>query len=423
MERQSRLLMILSLVLLALVAVVLLDRPKEGEETGPPDHNAPPTHDLFDYKTDEITRVELGSPKGDVTFEKKDGKWAMVAPKTVPIDTGKVASIVERLSTAKLEERPLEGELSTYGLDAGARTRVVLGKADGKSYTLFVGKDAPVGYRTYIAEKEDGPARTVNTRIGDLFPGGADDFRSKQLWDVSASSAKRIKLEQGATTVVLRKDDHGWWIGDTGPRADDNVVEGWLSKAVVAKVDAFLDGQDPASLGLTTPVAKLSVEDANGTHELSFGPKGIDGAPAMTPSGPVRVGVDVMLLMSMSGWEGAKLMPVRTWQVDAVDLQLGDKLARFTKADDKWKDAAGAETGKPPELMGTLAELTADRTDLTLPAIGAAWGHLTLSEGTTRKESVILGELRGDSRLARDEAGGPTFLVKQADLDRLAASF
>lgn len=204
MERQSRLLMILSLVLLALVAVVLVDRPKEGEETGPPDHNAPPTHDLFDYKTDEITRLELSSPKGDTTFDKKDGKWAMVAPKVVPIESGKVASIVERLGSAKLEERPLEGALATYGLEEGARTRVTLAKADGKSFTLFVGKDAPVGYRTYVAEKADGPALTVNTRIGDLFPGGADEFRSKQLWEVSASSAKRIKLEQGPTTVVLR---------------------------------------------------------------------------------------------------------------------------------------------------------------------------------------------------------------------------
>lgn len=423
MERQNRLLMVLSVVLLAMVAVAVALKPKEGEDTGPRDHREPPSHDLFDYKNEDITRVELHGPKGDEVFEKTDGKWQMTAPKAVPIDDRKVSDIVERLNTLKIEDRTLDGKLEDYGLGDGARTEVKLAKADGTAYTVYVGSDAPVGYRTYIAESAQGPAKTGSSRITDLFPGGPDDFRSKDLWSVASATTKRIQLSVDGASTILRKDDHGWWLGDTGPRADDDAVADWLQKITIAKADKFLDGADEAALGLGTPTARVVLEDGDGTHELLVGLRGADGAAVKTPTALVHVGADVVGLLSLGDVLGKKLMPVRTWQVDTVDLQLGAKTAKYTKDNDDWKDAAGASSGLPTTLMKSLGNLQVDRTRTDLPAtIGAAWGHIVLAEGSTRKESVQLGDAQGDSRLAKDDAGGPTFLVKQTDLDGLAAS-
>lgn len=423
MERQNRLLMVLSVVLLALVAIVVALKPKEGEETGPRDHREPKSHDLFDYQNDDITQVDLHGPKGDVSFEKKDGKWAMTVPKAVPIEERKVSDIVERLNTTKVEERPLDGKLDDYGLDEAHRTEVKLHKADGTTFTVYVGQDAPIGYRTYIAEKADGPATTASSRITDLFPGGADDFRSKNLWSIASATTKRVQVDVDGATVIYRKDDHGWWMGDTGPRADDDNVADWLQKLTVVKADTFLDGQDPATLGLTTPTAKIVLEDTDGTHELDFGLRTADGAAVKTPTSLVHVGSDVVDLLHADVAVSDKLMPVRTWQVDGLDLQLGAKAAKYTKKDDDWKDSADASSGLPTTLLKSIGTIKVDRTHADLPtSIGTAWGHLVLSEGSTRKESVQLGDAQGDSRLAHDEAGGPTFLVKQADLDGLAAT-
>lgn len=416
MDRQNRLLTALAVVLLALVAVVVIDKPEEGEEKG--DHHSPPTSSLFDYESDQIAKVSVRSSTGAIRFEKVDSKWTMVEPRQVPVEQRKVADIVERLKTTKVEERELPGQLADYGLDEGGRVLVELQDAAGKSWAVYVGADAPVGYRSYIMSSPEGPARTASTKLGDLVPRDADEYRSKELWTLSSGSAKRVRILVDGVETVLRKDDHGWWLGDKGPRADDEKVNDWFSKAAMVKAARFLDGQDPATLGLDAPSATLTVEDADGTHELRFGRRGPEGA-AVQGSGLVHVGSDGLALLEAREWLATKLMPVRTWQIDKLQIELGGKSATWTKKEGKWTGADGAESALPTELLGAIREIPARRTES--PELGTPSGRIVLGEGESRTETVVFGNLAGSDRVAQDTAGGGSFLVPQAELDALAA--
>lgn len=418
MERQSRLLTILSLVLLVLVALVVYG--KDPKDKGG-DDDEPPSSPWFDGKKDDVERLTLKNPKGESTFEKKDGAWQMTAPRALPIEDSKVTEVLDRVSGVEVQERDLGADLARYGLDPAARAELTLTMADGKSATLYVGKDTPVGYRSYVATAADGPALVGSTRISELAQRGPDDFRSPVVWKASAATAKRIRIEDGDRTVVLRKDDHGWWLGDDGPRAGEAAVDEWLGKAEALRVASFLDDADPANLGLTTPSGRLVVEDGGGTHELRLGARAGEGVAAQADGAPVRLANDALELLKVDGWADSRLLPVRKWQLDAIEVQLGDKARRFTRMDGSWQDA----DGKPAEvdaLLDAIDGATADRATVGVAAPASAWGRIVLAEGETRKESLVLGPTGPEgSHAAKEDAGGPPFLVPQATIEAIAA--
>jgi hypothetical protein len=421
-DRQNRLITIFAFVLLALVAIVIYG--KDPDKPADPDSHEPPDHKLFDgLNKDDVTTLTLKSAGGEIDFAKKDGEWHMTAPKEIPIEERKVTEIIDRVTTLEAQDRKLTGSSEAYGLDAAKRAEITLGKADNSTVTLFVGADAPVGYRTYVAQTDGGPTLLASSQIHELASRGTDDFRSKAVWKVSAGTAKRIRIDDGGRSVVLRKDDHGWWVGDEGPRASDSAVEDWLSKADYIRSTSFLDGQDPAALGIAGSTTSLTVEDADGTHILKLGTRDDSGANAQGSDGPVRVGTDALELVKLDGWADTHLMPVRRATVDAIEIQLGDKTARYTKKDDAWTDADGKAVTSAETVFDALDKATGER-GVTPPApTEPAWGHITLSEGTNRKESVLLGPAGADGKhSAKDAAGGPPFAVPQSAIDAIVAS-
>jgi hypothetical protein len=188
------------------------------------------------------------------------------------------------------------------------------------------------------------------------------------------------------------------------------------------RVESFRDDADPAALGLAPPHATITVEDDAGTHTLLLGNADDTGVAAKTDAGPVHLGADAADLTKLDGLAYAKLVPVRKATVDTLDVQLGDATGRFLKSEDEWKDATGAASTVPDGLLSAIEAATADRS-APPPELGATWGHVTLAEGTTRTETVTIGqELPTGGRAAKDAAGGPTFQVPAATLTALAAA-
>lgn len=421
MERQYRLITALAVILLALVAIVRFGK-EPAKDAGSSPHE-PPDRELFDVENDAITSLTLKSASGDLVFARTEGTWAMTAPKAAPVEERKVSDIVERVTGLEVQDRDLSGARADYGLDEAQRVEIVLGKADATTLSVFVGKDSPVGYRTYVSETADGPVLLASSRINELAHRTADDFRSHALWKLSSGTARRIRIEAGAESVVLRKDDHGWWLGDEGPRASETAVTDWLSSAGGLRAESFLDDADPIAVGLATPSATLTVEDTTGVHTLKLGQRDPAGAVAQGAEGPVRVGSDAVELVRLDGWTETKLLPVRRAQVDTIEIKLGDRTARYTKQEDAWADASGKAVTSVESLFDALDDATADRTATGVEPPAAVFGRIALSEGTTRVESVTIGAASaGGDRAAKDDAGGPPFRVPQSSLDAIAAA-
>lgn len=418
MERQNRLLLVLSIAFLVLVAVVVLG--KDGPKRTLPEDGAPARRDLFDYKDEDIESVTLKHGTDEVRLTKQEGTWKMTAPKEILVDSTRVTDIVQRFGTLEVEERDIQGKAEDFGLDPATRVELTLGAAGGKNYTVFLGKDTTVGYATYLQQKEGGAVELAASKVGDLIHRSADDFRSKDVWDFSSATARRIRIEAGGAATVLRKDDHGWWVGDTGPRADQKAVEAWLNDARSLRVDRFLDGADPVASGVEPPAASVTIEDDGGTRSLSFGPTAEDGVTARTATGIVYLGKEAVKLLKLDAWTSDKLTVVRRYQVDHLEVKLGDKVLTLTRKDGQWNDAAGKPSVLGDPLLDRVEEAAADWS-APAPALTESWGRIVLGEGDTRRETILIGQELGDGRrAARDEAGGPPFAVAQSTLDTIA---
>ena len=422
MERQNRLLTISFIILLALVVLLFIDNKQNGGKKHSDDPNALATHELVDYKPEDIVKVTVQNGAAEaVKFEKSTGEWAMVAPKQVAIDASKVSEIVDRLDPVLVEERTLSGEAAGYGLDPLTRAQVTLESADGRSWTVWVGKETTVGFGTYVQTAEGGPVGVAQKHLADITHRGIDDFRTKTVWTFSTGTARRVTVKRGEANVVLRKDDHGWWLGDAGPRVDESTVKDWLQKADLIRADSF---EDSSVVELQT-VATLTVEDADGTHTLTLGDADSTGVLVKGDSALVRVPVTVNDLVKLEGWQGTTLMEVRKFQVDNIAMQLGDYKATWVKTDGVWKDGDGKPSARPEGLLDMIERSHGDRSAIPAGAT-SGWGSITLSEsssGTPRSESLTFGDpvTTGEfaARVVRDAAGGPAFTVLQADLDVL----
>jgi hypothetical protein len=422
MERQNRLLTISFIILLALIVLLFIDNKQNGGKKHSDDPNAVETHELVDYKPEEVVTVTVQNGSAEaVKFEKSTGEWTMVAPKQVAIDASKVAEIVDRLDPVLVEERTLTGDPAGYGLDAQNRAQVTLGAADGRSWTVWVGKETTVGFGTYVQTAEGGPVGVAQKHLSELVHRGMDDFRSKTVWTISSGTAHRVVISRGEERVVLRKDDHGWWLGDEGPRVDESAVKDWLQKADLLRADSFED----SGMVELKPVATLTIEDADGTHTLSVGDGDTTGVLVKGDGPLVRVPATANDLVKLTGWPGTTLMEVRKFQVDSIAMKLGDYTAKWVKADGVWKDADGKPSARPEGLLDMIERTHGDRSAVP-PGATSGWGSITLSEsasGTPRSESLTFGDAvtTGEfaARVARDAAGGPAFTVLQADLDVL----
>ncbi len=421
MERQNRLLTILAVILLVLVAVLVLAPPEEEGDVAA-DDDAPPQSKLFDYKRDEISVVTLDGPGGEIRFEKGMEGWRMTKPRETAIDETKLTAILDRFETLKLEDRTLDGKPEDYGLDAERRVDLRMEKPDGTVFSVIVGKDTAVGYRTYAAKADGAPAQLLSSKVSDLVQKAPDDFRSKRLVDFSPTSARRIRIVDGSAELVLRKDEHGWWMGDGGPRASGDKVGDWIAALAGAQAEAFLDGRAPSELGLDSPAAVLSVEDDGGTHTLKLSARDIDGAYALAGDVPVRVSVsDLDKLLVTTGYLATTVLEVQTWMAQSVEVKLGDKSLVASRKEGQWVDAAGKPAEKVDDVLEAIAQASADRSGSL--AYTGSWGRIAVGLGGDKGEVVSIGDaLPGGGRVARDEAGGPPFRIDDDTLGAIAAS-
>ncbi len=417
MERQNRLLTALATVLLVLVAIAVFGRKPEDKPTDP---DAPAERKLFEkLDKDTVQGLTLKSAGQTLTFAKEDGVWKMTAPKALIVEEQRVKEIVDRFASLKVQEEGFNGDLAAFGLDESSRVEVIIAAGDGTTSTVYVGKDAPVGYRSYVAQLAAGPALLASSKVGDIVNRGPDDFRSKDVWRVSTSTTSRVTIEDAGRTVTLRKDDHGWWMAD-GPRASTSAVEDWLARAAYLRADSFLDGVDPSTVGLAPAAQRITIEDGDGTSVLELGLRDADGVAARSGTSILRIGGDTADLVTLTGWEDKALLPVRRAQIDGVEITLGARTARYTKADGAWKDASGADVPGVDALLDAINDATADRTVVTTAE--GSWGSITLTEGEAGRESVTLAQIIGGGRVGKDGAGGPGFLVPDATITAIEAA-
>ncbi|MSQ00659.1 MAG: DUF4340 domain-containing protein [Myxococcales bacterium] len=395
------------------MAVIVLDWQRVADE--PTDLDAPPSRDLFAFQSEAISRVSLKRATDELVFEREEGQWKMTSPVVALAKGSAIEAIIDRLAEVRIEDAVLTGPDADYGLDESNRTELRLEKDDGTAFTVYVGKDTPVGYKSFAQVPGDPDTHLLDNQLASLVSKGPDEFRSKDVLAFTPGSVDRIRIVAGAVETVLRKDDTGWWLGDTGPRADGKRVADWMSAVSLLKADRFLDGQEPGALGLDNPALLVAVNDAGGTHTLRIGPPDGDGANAAAADVAFRIAAaDLDKLNPTEPWASARLVDTQSWKVDRIVVKLGDQSVEAARKDGSWQKPDGTAVDTADSLIEALLELAVDRSGSATMA--GSWGRIELGLGA-EKLVVAIGDASVDgARVAKEEAGGPAFSIPAASL-------
>jgi hypothetical protein len=427
-DRQTRLLTILSAVLLVLVALLVLVKPpadeKDGEETWTK---------AFGETMDPgaITSVVLEGPAGIAHLYKKDGAWHvteqsgsmvdLIDPVDTLADERKAEDLVRLLGELEIGP-PLEvadGTLASFGLDAP----IVVSVRRGEAAVLFlhVGNDAPVGMRTYVQIANDPEVHVSRERLRAAVSMGVDDLRDRAVARFDRSEVVRIEIGS-PTALTLREDELGWWVsGRTGGelRADEARVRSLVQDILDVRADDFpppstWDGRTridslPIRLWLgDAPHPVLVQVDRWAADEWSV------SGPAQ--DAPVRVRLAPLPGMSLAvdPWTATSLLPVRDPQLSAVRLETPRTSFAAKREGGTWEPAAGAT------VASAITASRVDRSRTVERPLGSPTGRIELEEDGDRLQTLALfPALASGDVPASDRADGPVFVVAASQIEAI----
>lgn len=351
-ENQSRLLiwMVGGLTVL-IAALVFIDPPDEGGDDED-EQDWTPLHE--DLSTNQIAAVSFQSGEGSLTIERDaQDAWAITAPDPLPADQEAISDVMREIAGVLCGE-PIADALSPqFGL-APPQLSADITLKDGASARLLVGRDAPVGWSSYVVCGDDGVVRPSKSKLSAL-QFSKDQLRSHVVFSAEGASAQAIAVSGEQQSYTVSRQQDGWYLDD-GRRASSTQVDGIL---------AALEGLQPAQFDappVNELVASVSVTTEQGEIRLREGQNG----SLRTPAQPTPVLLDRSLqellpakddllaenLFTIDGPEtititkdGAEHIAHRTedgWDQPWAETILEAPISR--------QDLAGEEGGMPPEV-------------------------------------------------------------------------
>ena len=422
-------------LLLVAGAGVWWSNKSEAEKGSKPAEGAAPK--ILSLVESDIVRVEWKRAAGESTVVEKDaaGAWKISAPVAYAADREAVLGLltaVSAITSEKLvDEKP--ADVAGFGLTRPG-TQIVVKLKDGKTRTLSIGDDAPVGGGAYAQVDGDVRVFTLASFTRGNLDKKAADLRDRRLLTFDAEKLSRIELNaKGAAIEFARSAPGEWAIARPRPvRADNWQVEELLRQLKEAKLDATLDAEQQKDLArqfaASAPLATVSVSDPAGTQKLEL-----------------RRNKENKLYAHSSAVEGFHLLPDEA--AKAVDKSLDDfrnhKLFDFgfsdptkieykdsarqislSKAGDRWLAAA-----KPMDAVGVqglidrLRELAAAKfadSGFTTPAIELSVvskdGKLTEKVAVSKAGERYIARREGDASLYELDAKSVEALQKAAQI-------
>lgn len=270
----KRLLIALALVA-ALGGAIWWSNREEKQKAGAPDPKAPPK--ILDVKRGEIQRIEVAREGGETTVLEipKENEFRLMAPAVFPVDKEAAQSFlgaVAEVSPDKVvEEKP--SSVEEFGLQKPA-TVIRVTTRDGKTRTVKLGDEAPVGGGVFAAAEGDSKVFLLASWTKGNIDKKAADLRDKRLLRFAADSLARLSYQgKGGPVEFFRKSGNEWEI--TAPRklrANNWEVEELVRKLGEMKLDAALSPEQAKDLEKmfngASPAGKVTVSGGEGTQSL-----------------------------------------------------------------------------------------------------------------------------------------------------------
>lgn len=401
------------------------------EKEAQPPKDAPPK--ALSLVESDIVKVEVRRAAGESMRLERDasGTWKLTEP-VFPVDREAVNTLLSAVSSVNsekvVEEKPVD--LAGFGL-AQPGTQVVVTLKGGKSRTVALGDESPVGGGTYLKVDGDPRVFTVSSVTRAALDKFAVDLRDKRLLTFDPEKLARVEWTAKGAEVELSKTGGGDWaiVKPKPMRADGWQVEELLRKLREAKLDPLLTSEQMADLAKqfagAAPLASVALTDAAGTQRLDVR-KNKDGkyyAKSSVVAGfhmlPDEVGKSFD--KPAEDLRNKKLFDFGFSDPSKVEYRDGTRQLALVKAGDRW--LAGMKSMDPvgvQSLIDRLRELSAVR------FVDAGFTAATLEIGVTSKEGKLTEKIGlakvGDKYIARREGEPALYELEGKTVDELIAA-
>jgi hypothetical protein len=219
---------------------------------------------IVDFKEEEVTRLALRGPEGDVVLVKAEGDWKIEQPAAYRADGNAVRALLSAVrnmrATDFASDAPSEADLTTYGLDNPQR-QLVLNAGDGQEIRLLVGKETEEGL--YVKPADRPTTFIVGKFLSRDLAKGVDDLRDKTVlsFDPGAATAIEVAHDDGGR-FVLRSADGKWSLEGSDQAVDEGAVSSFVSALSRLNGNQVL-ADAPADLavyGLASPAVTITVK-------------------------------------------------------------------------------------------------------------------------------------------------------------------
>jgi hypothetical protein len=218
---------------------------------------------IVEFKEDDVSRVALRGPDGEVVVAKRDGGWQLEQPAAKPADANAVRALLSTVRNLRAtdfpNDAPAEADLATYGLDPPQR-QLALTTADGKDVRLLVGKETDQGL--YVKTGDKATTYIVGKWVAKDLAKGPNDLRDKTIvsFDPKSVTAVEVALGDGGR-YVLRSADGKWSLEGSDQPVNASAAESFVGALSRLNGNQVLgeDG-DLAAYGLAAPALTLTVK-------------------------------------------------------------------------------------------------------------------------------------------------------------------
>jgi hypothetical protein len=224
---------------------------------------------ILAYDRGKLERLELASPKGQVTLVQQEGAWRISAPVQLKADEGLVNELLWKVRDLRARDFVDEdaGRLARYGLDRPP-VRLSVWEKDAKepkTLRLAPAREKDVAYAT-----AGGPVALVDAKALADLTRDARDLRDHSLFGgFDTQAVVRVAIERpDQTLVVTRRGEDEWDLAAPrkgkarGSRVSDIV---WTLRNLKWRDLVAEQGWEPGRYGLDSPATTITLADKDGT--------------------------------------------------------------------------------------------------------------------------------------------------------------
>jgi hypothetical protein len=339
-----------------------------------------------DFDQAKAKKIVIDNSHGRFVLAKEKDAWKLTEPLADQANQGAVSSLLYSIAGLKADRtfKPGEVKPAEYGLDK-PRLDVTVDTEGGKSYTLKLGNELPLGNER-AAVTGSGPVYLVGKYITSDIDKDLSGWRSDQLAQVYSTDVASLSVANPSGQVALAHTGSIWTITAPSPDlADRDRVEAAINDISGARIKEFVDtAPDLEAMGLEPHRFAVTIirrgPDA-APISLDFGnERDVKGGKQVACKRGERVfWVDAKTIAHLAGpwqgWRSKKLAEFDSWAVDKLELSAGGSKATLERENGVWKSGVtevdGAAVSRRLEDLSALQVAAFDLPKPTSSPLGA----------------------------------------------------